>query len=313
MTVQATTQSITQPKIGTWKGSWHLLRASWSTLKMGPEIIGLQVLSTIAGLILTLALGLLVWLVGDLDSLTKIEAFVNNPSWFWVIPAFLYWATILAVGNFFLGAVVAAVLERFAGNQLSIGASLEKARAKTNLLLQYSLFMATIGTLFQLLRQAIEDSRLPFVGKIVSELASMLAQGSLNLVSIFAVPVIMASKEKKNPIQAIRDSAQLFGKVWGQEITGGINLGLIYLLSLLPIFGLAILSGILVAEQGIETLFVTLPLLAALTITISMIMNTLNVIYHVALFQFAQTGESPDQFDKNLLLLAFKPKKRWFA
>lgn len=308
----------TSPKIGAWKGAWHLMRASWSTLKISPEVISLQALSFIVSLVTTAIIGLGIWSISGIRSFTALEHWLNSTastdvSWLWLIPALLYWVLTLSIGNFFSAAIVSAVLERFAGNKPTVNSSLIEARKKIVPILQYSTFMATIAMIFQVIHQVVDESRLPFVGKLLSRLTASLAEFSLNLISVFTIPVIMVSQNILNPIQAIKGSSNLFKKVWGQELTGGISLSLIYTLALIPTFGLSFLAGILGIVNGAKTLLITVPIVIAWIVISMTVIGTLNIIFHVALFRFATTGESPAQFDKNLLKAAFRPRRKWFV
>lgn len=308
------TAPVDTPKIGVWRGAMHLLRASWSIFKVSPEIIWLQGLSAGISLLLTAFIAGGAWWASGIRSFEELEMWVQGASWAYLIPIVLYWVMVMVIGNFFLGAIVSAVLARFSGAQPTVAWSLSQAWKKATPLFYYSLFASTVAIVISIIHYIIEESRLSVAGKFIGHFLTAFAEASVNLVSVFAIPVIMTSEDSVWPIETVKRSARLFAKVWGQELSGGIGLGLIFLLVFLPMLAVsAIVAGYLSFEYGKQTLNITLPIFFIIFLTSSFVLNTLNTIFHVALFQFALTGQSPAQFDSNVLKAAFKPKKKWFV
>lgn len=67
------------------------------------------------------------------------------------------------------------------------------------------------------------------------------------------------------------------------------------------------------AAKGLDTLFITIPLIVILTIILIGFTSTLNTVFQAALFHFAATGESPKYFDEKLLRAAYRPRRNWFV
>lgn len=306
-----TTATQEAPKIGEWKGGWLLVRASWSTLRMDKEMILLPVYSALAAFGLFIIIGAIAWFSGairynglDLASNSAVEPLEFVSPWLDVLFLFLYYFSAILTTNFFTAALVAAALRRFEGGDPTIKYGIGKAMERFWSITQFSLLSSSVGTVLQILGE-----RLPLAGRI----ATYIAGAAWSIVTVFAIPVIIASDRPIGPVQAVRQSADVFKKVWAKDFTGGIRMELIFSMAVIPLVVLMIISVIMAIMVDFATLFITLPIIVALLVLIASISSALNGIFHAALYRYAATGESPAQFDKNLLRAAFRPNKKWFA
>lgn len=305
----ATTQEA--PKIGAWKGGLLLMRASWSTLRMDKEMILLPIYSALAAFGLFIIIGAIAWFSGairynglDLASNSMAEPLEFISPWLDALFFFLYYFSAILATNFFTAALVAAALRRFEGGDPTVKYGIGKAAEKFWPIAQFSLLSSSVGTVLRILGE-----RLPLAGRI----AAYIAGAAWSIATVFAIPVIVASDRPVGPVQAVRQSADIFKKVWAKDFTGGISMGLIFLMAVVSLIILIVISVILAIMVDFFTLFITLPIIVALLVLIASISSALNGIFHAALYRYAATGESPAQFDKNLLRAAFRPNKKWFA
>jgi len=116
--------------------------------------------------------------------------------------------------------------------------------------------------------------------------------------------------EKKGPIEALKESASMFKKTWGEQVGGSMGFGLLFfLLNLPPIFLIVIATT---TGHG-PTILVSVFFFGLYLIILSLIQSTLKAIFQAALYLYARNGEAPRGFDSELLAGAIPQKKKGFV
>lgn len=297
------------PNIGAWRGGWLLARASWSALKLDKELIAYPLL---AGFYSLLWIAIVYFVGAAIFALTGHDVNVYFSATEIPFPVvFKYLGTLVIViviylvNNYYLAALIASAIHRFNGGNPNIAYGLGKAKSKIKPLIKFSLLQGTVGWIFQII-----DEKLPLAGRISASIIDL----AWRLAIIFAIPVIVMSDRELGPIEAVKESAALFKKTWAKNFTAGVTMGLLLLAAMLAWIGLISLAMFLVAKSvGAWTLVITAPVMMLGIISIAAIFTALNGIFIAALYYYATTGQSPAEFDHNMLLAAFKPKKNWFA
>src|SRR5436190_6742826 len=131
-----------------------------------------------------------------------------------VIVGFAFYLINYVVIVFFNAALVACAVKRFGGGHPTMGYGLREAGARWPQILAWSILAATVGYILQ----AIEE-RLGFVGKMVLGLVGV----AWSVVTYLVVPVLAV--ERVGPIRAVRRSAELLTKSWGEAVVGNLSLG----------------------------------------------------------------------------------------
>lgn len=298
---------ISDRKIGSWKGGLLLVRASWSTLKIDKELLLFPILEGVYGTIWLAIMAVLLYGINFLFGNTIVQLYgieqFPMPKRVGLVFVLITILGTYVISNYFLAAIIASAVHRFNGNDPDVKYGLARARLRLKSLIKFSLVQGTIGSLIQL-----AEEKLPFVGKIVISLVGIV----WTLASFFAVPVIVLSDSEVGPIEALRKSASIFNKTWTSNVTGGLTMGAIFLTAFLAWFAMAVSAMIFIDAFGYWIIPIYLILLALLLALIS-IMSALQGVFVAALYHFATTGQSPVEFDGELLHAAFKPKKGWFV
>lgn len=117
----------------------------------------------------------------------------------------------------------------------------------------------------------------------------------------------MIADRQVNAIGAIKESALLLRKTWGEQIVGGGGLGLVFGLAAVAV---VILTGVLlVVVSDIAGLFWTVIGLSVTTlIVLAVLSSTLNGIYKAAVYRYAAQHQVAPQFDATLIEGAFRLK-----
>lgn len=276
--------------------SWDLIKASGRVLAADKELLVLPVLSSLAGIAVIASFVLPAvadgWLQGIFSSRQQSDPPPEFYAWIFGQYVALYF-----VGFFFNAALVCAALERLRGGDPTLGSALEGASSRFWSILGYAIIAATVG----LILRAIEE-RVGWVGKIIVGLI-----GAVWTVATFlAVPVLVA--QDVGPIEAVKQSAALLKKTWGENLIGAVGIGLgFFLLYLLATFVMIALL-VLVGEQGGAAVGVVVALFVLTVLVLATIQAALSAIYSAALYRYAAEGDAGSAFGAQTLSHAFQPK-----
>jgi hypothetical protein len=282
---------------------WQLLSQSWSivrqdkTLLLFPVMSGLACLLVLASFLLPLVTtGALPALLADNDQNVKPETWQNVA--LYVIAFAFYFANFLVI-VFFNTALVCCALMRFTGGEPTVGDGLRAALARLPQIVGWALLSATVGMVLRAL-----EERLSFLGKIVVSLIGM----AWAIVTYLVIPVLAA--EKVGPLTAVRRSAALLRKSWGESLVGGISLGVASLVLAIPGF-LLIVGGVFAgAAANSIALMIALMVLGVLyLIGLAIVISTLQQIFLAGVYLYAAEGRVPSGFSEDALISAFKVKK----
>jgi hypothetical protein len=272
--------------------SWDLIEASAAVVRADKELLLFPVLSAVSGLLVAAS-----FLVPALmDQWLPQAANAQDPLLFvWVFAFYLcgYFVTF-----FFNSALVGAALIRLEGGDPTLGDGLAIAWRNAGRILGYAMVAATVG----LLLKAIER-RVGFVGQIVVGLLG----AAWTVATFLAVPVLVA--RNVGPLDAVKESASLLRKTWGENLAGNIGMGLVfgiaYIVLALAIFPIAVIGS---RELGPAVFFGMLAAFVILALTLATFHATLQGVYSAALYRYATTGQPGFGFDAERVKAAFVPR-----
>lgn len=271
---------------------WEMARESFRVLRMDKELVLFPLLSGVCCLMVLASFALPLFLSNaDVGALFDEQQVPQNPLVYVVL--FLFYFANYFVIVFFNSALVACAIIRFRGGDPTLSDGLRAASARLPQILGWALVAATVGWVLRIIESQSEK-----VGAIMTGLLGM----AWTALTYFVVPVLVV--EKAGPVEAVKRSASILGRTWGEALSANWGIGTItFLLSLLgiaPIFiGVfaletsALLGGALIAS-GIAWLLV-----------VALISSTLDAIVLGALYLYAADGTVPQNFNENLLHNAF--------
>jgi hypothetical protein len=265
--------------------AFRLLGASWQVLKADKELLILPVISLIATVVVTAAIGGAAWaggLIRERESLQGLD--------YVYVGAFYFVTYFIAI--FFNAAVVGAATIRLQGGDPTIGDGLRMASSKLGKIAGWAAISATIGLILRSL-----EERFGFLGDIVIGLIG----AAWGAVTFFVVPVVLY--EPVGVIESIKRSASIFKQRWGETFVGTGSIGLAMFLIAIPI---------LVVAGGLGTLSMPLGVVVGVLgiVFLVAIGSALSGVYNAALYRYATTGETAGAFDPSDLQSSFRPKGR---
>lgn len=245
--------------IGLFKTSWGILMAD-KKLLVFPVLSGMISLIVFATFLLPLVIG----------QFLGAAVFSIALSAFYLVSYF--------VMIFFNTALVSCANAHLQGREMSVGRGISHALSHFTSILGWALVSATVGVILNLFRE-----RAGFIGQV----ASAIAGGAWGLVTFFVVPILVL--EDKGVVDAIRGSASLIRRTWGESIIGTGSIMLVFL-----IIGIAGFFGVVATLfLGSMTAFgIALVLFMVFVIILSVVAAAMQGIYVTALYLYAKTGKA---------------------
>jgi hypothetical protein len=276
--------------------SWELVKASASVLRQDKELLLFPMISFGALALVVTAFALPVLGLGVLDGLSQGTDERISVGMYAV--AFLFYFSQYFVIFFFNAALVGAAMIRLDGGDPTLGDGLRIATSKLGAIAGYALIAATVGMILR----AIQE-RVGFIGKLI---VGLLGVG-WTIATYLVVPVLVA--RDVGPIDAIKESAGMLKKTWGENVIGQAGMGLAFGFIFLGVVVCSAVVIVLAIMTKSVFLIVAALILAVLAIAMTgLVQSALAGIYAAALYRYATTGEGTQGFDANAMKLAFAPK-----
>ena len=279
--------------MGRFARSWALVKLCWRVLQQDKELVVFPIVSTIGVLIVTASFVVPGFFTGFWRGVGDNGAGVG----LWVLIVLFYLVEYLVI-VFFNAALVSAAIIRLEGDDPTLGDGLRGAWSHIGAILGYAAIAATVGLVLQLLRE-----RGGVAGVILAALGGM----AWNIITFLVIPVLVV--EGVGPVTAIKLSAGLLRKTWGEQIIGSAGIGLVFGLLGFAVGAVGVALGVLAMSAGIVVRGIAVIGVAVIAImVISLLGATLRGIYSAAVYEYAVVGET-GTFDKEMLAAAFQPKR----
>jgi hypothetical protein len=283
---------------------WQLLSQSWAIVRRDKSLLLFPVMSSLACLVVVASFVLPVVLSVDLRQFFNNNRHGGGQAWqnvgFYALLFAFYFANFLVI-VFFNTALVSCALMRFSGGEPTVGDGLRTACDRLPQIVGWALLSATVG----LVLKAVED-RLSFLGKIVVSFIGV----AWSIAAYFVIPVLAV--EKLGPFAAVRRSASLLRKSWGEAVVGGFSLSLVSIVLAIPGI-LLLVAGVLLASVAnpggsLALMIIAMALGVLYLIGLSIVISTLKQIFLAGLYLYAAEGRVADGFSEDALISAFKAK-----
>lgn len=276
--------------------SLDIVKASAEVLRSEKKFLVFPLLSGIAALLVG---GSMVWDAvhsGFFESLKSdgpdVTGNVNIYIWMFVFYVVNYFIII-----FFNTALVGAAIARLNGEDPTVGEALALAFSRIGAIFGYAIIAATVGMLLRTIAE-----RGGIVGRIIGGTLGL----AWTVITFLVVPVMAA--ENVGPLEAVKRSAELLRKTWGENLIGNGAISIVFS---------GIIAVIVFACQGASMLLdhgghpglglAMFVVCAILIIPVAMVGAALSGIYSAALYSYAVSGDPPDGF-ASLLRNAFRKK-----
>lgn len=279
------------------RNSWALMKASANVLRLDKELMVFPLLSTVATIIVSATFIAPAFVMGEgFETLSRLS---EDGSYLGYVMGFLYYVALYTVIFFFNTALVGAAMIRLDGGDPTVGDGLTIAFGKIGPILGYAVIAATIGMVLR----AIEE-RVGFLGRIIVGMLGV----SWTLATYLTVPVL-ATKDV-GAIDAVKESAGLFKKTWGEQMAANAGMGIVFLIMAFIMMATFIPLAIFLGSINEALVFPVIISLFGGVLFLGLLSSTLQGIYSAALYRYATTGDPGTGFDASAMQDAFRAKKR---
>jgi hypothetical protein len=263
------------------------MKTAWHVLRDDKELIVFPIVSATAAILVTLAFAVPEFL---------LQSAGGNEVLFYVL-LFLYYLVLYTVVIFANAALVGAALIRLRGGDPTLSDGLRIASGRMGAIVGYALISATVGLILHAL------SRRGTLGDIVRSIIGL----AWNLATYLVVPVLVV--ENVGPIEAVKRSAHLLRRTWGEQIVGGAGMGLAFF-SLFLLATILAAAGIVLGVSLSSTVLIVACIVAGVLayIVLALLSSTLGGIYSAAVYRYAAEGEVSGQFAPELIRDAFRAR-----
>ena len=273
--------------------SWNLIKASAAVLRADKELMIFPILSSIGVLLVMATFAIPMFAAGMFDNM-----FSENSQYMTYVVMFLFYVVQYTVIIFANSALVGAAMIRLKGGDPTVGDGFRIAFQHLGSILGYALISATVGMILNML-----SDRSKGVGRFAVALVGM----AWNLATYLAVPVLVV--EGVGPLDAVKRSAGLLKKTWGEQIAGNFSIGLVFgLVSVLIILASIPLIYLAVTLDSLVAIIAVVVIMVLLLVFLGLINSTLNGIYVAAVYRYASEGRAGGFFSDDMVQGAFRLK-----
>ena len=273
--------------------SWAMLKASATVLRLDTELLIFPLLSTLAVILITVTLAAPIVFFGGPEALEILD----DPGYLAYSGGFVFYLVLYTIVFFFNAGLVGATLIRLDGGDPTVSDGMNIAIKKLPAILGYAVIAATVGMVLR----AIEE-RVGALGRIIVGFLGM----SWALATYLTVPVLVT--RDVGAIDAVKESADVFKRTWGEQVVGNAGIGLASFLLFVLVTVIALPLIIFVSSINGA---LAVPMWISLSLVyffLALLSSALKGIYSAALYRFATTGDAGEHFNAAMMDQAFKPK-----
>lgn len=282
--------------------SWQLTKTSFGVLRSDKQLVLFPILSTISCILISAT-----FIVPAIFAVDWHQVFSHKsgprehlPMQVWWYPLlFLFYFVNYAIIAFFNAALIACALRKFDGQSATLKDGLSAASKRMPQILAWSALNATVGVLLQMLQE-----RLGWLGKWI---VGLLGVG-WNIATFFVVPVLVV--EGVGPIDAVKRSAQVIRKTWGESLITQVGFGSAMALISVAVVGLPMVLGVVgtIMTDSAWPVLTGIGLGLVLGVIMALITTTMKTILVAATYRYAATGQVAPGFEGATLGGMFKSK-----
>ena len=274
--------------------SWELIKASGAVLRQDKELLLFPLFSSIATLVVAATFIVPLFLTGTFER--SIEPGSETA---YMVFLFLFYLVQYSIIFFFNCALVGAAMIRLDGRDPTVSDGLRIASSRIVQIIGYAAIAATVGLILRLI-----EERAGFIGRWIAGLVGL----AFTVATFLTVPILVT--RDVGPIDAVKESAALLKKTWGENIIGNAGMGFVFFLFYLGTIGVgvALIAG--VAQTANVALIVLVVAIVVLTVVgLALVQSALQGVYSAALYRYATEGNAGESFPTALLGEAFRPKR----
>ena len=275
----------------TFSRSWALGKESYAILKGNPQLALFPIISGVASVLVMIAFAIPIFLTNPSQ-----RTDTSNPLYYGLLFAFYVVSYFVVI--FFNSGLVCCAHDSLQGKPTSFSAGLANATKHLPAILGWALIAATVGMLLRIIQE-----RVGIVGRIIVGIFGF----AWTLLTYFVVPVMVV--DNKGPVTALKESASMLRKTWGEQLIANVSVtlavGVFMLFGFIPI-GVGIFFGV---NNLIIPMISAFALAILYWLALAVVASALSGIFNTALYIYASTGQIPSGFSENSIRMAFAARQ----
>lgn len=220
---------------------------------------------------------------------------------FEIIILFIAYFVSVFLATFFNVAFYSEIIHGLNSEPVFLMRGFKFAFAKRGSIAMWALLGATVGVTLKFL-----EERLGWIGRLVIRFIGL----AWNVVTVFAVPVIICEENSFNPINNVKTSAAIIRKTWGESLVGFLGISVLNGLLVIPIL---LLAAVLAIVSGIYVSVVLAIIIGVLgvaaIVAVSILLDVAQKIYIASLYLYATTGFLNAAYNEELMQNPWKVKR----
>ncbi len=264
--------------------SFALVGASWKLLGRDPKLL----LLPLGSLVCTSAVAAGFFFAGLFHGVLSEGSHLDG-----YLALYAFYAIAAFIGICFNATLVAVALRRLDGEPATIADGWAMVRGRLPEILRWALLAATVGIVLRVIQE-----RTGILGRVAGIIGSI----AWGLVTFFVVPVLLF--EPVDVRGAIRRSASIFRKRWGEQLVGNLTIGLALMIVVIPVMVVGLGLVLVSPAIGIGTMVVGF-------LALMVFASALGEVFNAALYRYAVAGTVPDGFTSQDFEAAVKHRKSW--
>jgi hypothetical protein len=233
---------------------------------------------------------------------SKADELSPNVQYAWlIILLFMAYFVSIFMATFFNVAFYSEIINGLNSEPVFLMRGFKFAFSKCGSIAMWALLGATVGTALKLL-----EERFGWLGQWVIRLIGL----AWNVVTVFAVPVIICEEDSFNPIKNLKKSASVIRTTWGESLIGFLGISALNGLLIIPTL---LLTVVLAAASGLYVSVILSAIVAILgtvaIVCISMLLGVAQKIYIASLYLYATTGFLNEAYDEEQMQNPWKVKR----
>jgi len=273
---------------GKFSRSWALVKASAAVLRSDKELMAFPLISGALTLVVLATFLLPIWALRMFDGGFNLVG---------AVLVFAFYFCQYAVILFCNCALVGAAMIRLDGGDPTLADGFNAAKARLPAILGYAAIAATVG---MILKRMKDDDNL-----LMRILGSGLG-AAWTLATFLVVPVLVS--QNVGPIEALKQSASLLKRTWGENAIGNVGIGVFFGLLSFAVILVGVGLAYLAAQVSVALAIAVGVVFVIALLLLGVYQAALSGIYSAALYRYATEGEAPVAFRGLQLEQAFQAK-----
>jgi Family of unknown function (DUF6159) len=260
-------------------------REAWSMLRQDRDLLAIPfacgIVAILVGLVGAGAVALTLPESGDPNVVSGVIALVT-------------FVALSAITIFSNTSLVAGAFERLDGGDPTVGSATRVARQRLPQILSWAVISVTVGLVLSFLRDK---------GGLAGSILAAVGNVAWGVITYLVVPVYVATGVGVGT--AMKDSAGLAKRTWGENLAGNVGFGLLTFMAAIPAM---VLVGVVAAATSGSGATVGVVILAALWIAVvAVVVGAMSAMFQAVLYRYATGDDRLGAFSAGEIRTAFHP------